>query len=38
LGVSVHFVIVDSGSEIKFFANEPGLVFTGTVDKAPPGD
>jgi hypothetical protein len=38
LGVSVHFVIVESGSEIKFSVNEPGSVFSGTVDKAPLGD
>jgi len=37
LGVSVHFAIVESGSQIKFFANDPGSVFIGTVDKAPLG-
>jgi hypothetical protein len=34
----IKFVIVESGSEIKFFADEPGLVITGTIDKAPLGD
>jgi uncharacterized membrane protein len=34
----INFVIVQSGGEIKFFGNEPGLVITGTLDKAPLGD
>jgi hypothetical protein len=31
----INFVIVESGSEIKFFVATPGAVFTGTVDKQP---
>jgi hypothetical protein len=34
----INFVIVESGSEIKFFVNDPGSVFTGTLEKAPLGD
>ncbi|HEV3095933.1 MAG TPA: hypothetical protein VG104_02200 [Candidatus Dormibacteraeota bacterium] len=34
----INFVIVEGGGELKFFVNQPGIVFTGTVDKAPLGD
>jgi hypothetical protein len=33
----VNFVIVEQGSEVKFFSADPGIVFAGTMDRMPSG-
>jgi hypothetical protein len=34
----VNFVIVEQGSEVKFFSADPGVVFDGTMDRMASGD
>jgi len=34
----VNFVIVEQGNEVKFFNAEPGIVFTGTMDRIANGE
>jgi hypothetical protein len=34
----VNFVIVEQGNEVKFFNADPGIVFSGTMDRMASGD